>query len=160
MQNDLTLLTFALDQVWYAIHALEVREVVLLPELTPLADAPPFVSGIFNLRSHIVTAIDLRQRMGLRRRPWSVKNAVLVVPSQEKLSGLIVDEAFSLITLSSHELEPAPDFSPFMSSRQDGFILAVGKLEGRLIPILDLNRIFTAVERQEVGEWQAKENHE
>ena len=156
MKDDLTLLTFALDQVWYAIHALEVREVVLLPELTPLADAPPFVSGIFNLRGHIVTAIDLRRRMGLRRRPWNVKNAVLVVSSQEKLYGLIVDEAFSLITLSSRELEPAPDFTPFMSSRQDRYVLSVGKLEGRLIPILDLNRIFTAVEPQEPGAWEAK----
>lgn len=158
MRDDLTLLTFALDQVWYGINVHEVHEVVPLPELTPLADAPPFVSGIFNLRGHIVTAVDLRQRMGLKRRPWDVKNAVLVIRFQERLYGLIVDEALSLITLPAQDMEPSPDLSSFMGSLQSKFVLGVGKLEKRLIPILSLSRIFTVVEPQELGDWQVKES--
>ncbi|MFQ5903376.1 MAG: chemotaxis protein CheW [Candidatus Binatia bacterium] len=160
MKDDFTLLTFTLDQVWYAINVQEVQEVVPLPELTPLTDAPPFVSGIFNLRGHIVTTIDLRQRMGLRRRPWDIKNAVLIVPFQQRLYGLIVDEALSLIKLSAQDMEPAPDLSSFMGNLQSQFVIGVGKLEGRLIPILNLNRIFTIVEPQELGDWQVKEDHE
>ena len=157
MKNEFTLLTFALDPVWYAISIHEVEEVVPLPELTPLADAPPFVGGIFNLRGKVVTAIDLRRRMGLARRPWNRKTAVLVTPFQEKLFGLIVYQALSLIQISREEMEPAPDFSSFLGSLQSQFIAGVGKWEGRLVPILDPQRIFSVVEAHELGDWQAKD---
>ncbi|MGH7769921.1 MAG: chemotaxis protein CheW [Candidatus Binatia bacterium] len=154
MKDDLILLTFALEPVSYAISIYEVREVVPLPELTPLADAPPFVAGIFNLRGKVVTAIDLRRRMGLGRRPWDRKTAVLVTPYQEKLFGLIVDQALSLVQISSAEMEPAPDFSAFLGSLQSQFIAGVAKWEGRLVPILNAGRIFSVIEAHELGDWQ------
>ena len=157
MKDDFTLLTFALDQVWYAINVHEVQEVVPLPELTPLTDAPPFIRGIFKLRGRIVTTLDLRLRMGLRHHTWDLKNAVLVIPFQQKLYGLIVDEALSLIKLSTQDMEPTVDLSSFMGM-QSQFIFRVGKLEGRLIPILDLNPIFTIVDPQKLSDWQVKEN--
>ena len=104
--------------------------------------------------------MDLRQRMGLRRRPWDLKTAVLVVPFQKKLFGLIVDEALSLIQLSSEQMEPAPDLSSFMGGLQSQFILGVAKWEEHLTPILNARRIFTVVEIQELGDWQAKDSHE
>jgi chemotaxis signal transduction protein len=154
MKHEVTLLTFILDPIWYGIHVHEVQEVVPLPELTPLADAPPLVCGIFNLRGSLVTAIDLRRRMGLELRPWDLKNAVLIVRLREALYGLIVDEALSLVTLSSQEVELSPELSPFKKSRQDRWIVGVGKLERRLIPILDANRILTSVESTETGNLQ------
>jgi purine-binding chemotaxis protein CheW len=157
MKDDVTLLTFALDPVWYAISIHEVQEVVPLPELTPLADAPPFVGGIFNLRGKVVTTLDLRQRMGLARRPWDRKTAVLVTPFQEKLFGLIVDQALALIQISRRELEPAPDFSSFLGSLQGQFLLGVAKSENRLIPVVNPRRIFTVMEAQELGDWRAKQ---
>ena len=157
MKDEFTLLTFALDPVWYALSIHEVREVVPLPELTPLADAPPFVSGIFNLRGKVVTTIDLRLRMGLSRRPSDRKTAVLVTPFQENLFGLIVDRALSLIQMSREEMEPAPDFSAFLGSLQSQFLIGVGKCEGRLIPILNPQRIFSVIEAQELGDWQTQE---
>lgn len=159
MRDDVALLTFSLDQVWYGINVHEVFEVVPLPKLTPLADAPSFVSGLFNLRGHIVTTIDLRERLGLKRRPWNVKNAVLVIRYQEKLYGLIVDEALSLVTLPAQDMEASPDLSSLTGSLQSKFVVGVGKLEKRLIPILSLSRIFTIVEPHELGDWQVKEPH-
>ncbi|HEY2989514.1 MAG TPA: chemotaxis protein CheW [Candidatus Binatia bacterium] len=156
MKDDFTLLTFALEPVWYAISIRDVQEVVPLPELTPLADAPPFVSGMFNLRGKVVTAIDLRQRMGLTRRPWDRKTAVLVTPFEQKLFGLVVDQALSLIHIAAANMEPAPDLSAFLGGLQQQFIVGVGKAEGRLIPILNPQRIFSVIEAQELGDWQTK----
>jgi len=159
MGDDLTLLTFTLDQVWYGLNVREIQEVVPLPQLTPLAKAPSSVSGIFNLRGRIVTAIDLRRRLGLRSCPWNAKNAVLIIPLKEKLYGLIVDQALSLIPLSTREMEPVPDLSS-VAGVQDGFFLGVKKLDGRLIPILNLERVLTAAESAELKEQQFKESHE
>ncbi len=155
--NELILLTFALEPVWYALPIHEVQEVVPLPELTPLADAPPFVGGIFNLRGKVVTAVDLRRRMGLGRRPWDRKTAVLVVPFQANLFGLIVDQALALVRIARDEMESAPDFSSFLGSLQNQFIAGVAKREGRLVPILDAERIFSVVEAHELGDWQNKD---
>jgi len=156
MKDEITLLTFALEPGRYAISIQQVREVVPLPELTPLADAPPFVSGIFNLRGKVVTAIDLRRRLELPRRPWDRKTAVLIAPFEEKLFGLIVDQALSLVQLSAEQMEPAPDFSSFMGSRQRQFLLGVAKEGGQLVPIVNPERIFAVVETQELGDWQMK----
>src|ERR1044071_3364761 len=95
--SDSILLTFALEPSIYAVPIHDVQEVVPLPELTPLADAPPFVAGIFNLRGRVVTAIDVRRRIALARRPWDRKTAILVCPFGEKLFGLIIDHALSLL---------------------------------------------------------------
>ena len=160
MKDDVTLLTFTLDQVSYAIDIHEIQEVVPLPELTPFADGPSFVGGIFNLRGHMVTAIDLRRCLGLGHRPWDAKNGVLIIPSGEKLYGLIVDEALSLITLSSSDIESAPNLSPLTGPAQEKFILAVGKLNGLLIPILNLNRILTPVEPQKSSDEQVGGPHD
>lgn len=160
MTPDVTLLTFILDQVLYAIEIDELQEVVALPQLTPLADGPAFVGGVFNLRGHMVAAIDLRRRLGLPSRQWDVKNAVLIVSAREKLYGLIVDEASALITLSSSGVEPAPDFSPSARSPEETFVRAVAKWSGRLIPILNLNRILTVTDSRKLSDWQANEHHD
>lgn len=154
MTDEFILLTFALEPGIYGVPCHDVQEVVPLPELTPLADAPPFIAGIFNLRGRVVTAIDLRRRMALARRPWDRKTAVLVVPFREKLFGLVVDHALSLLHLSRADLEPAPDFSSFVGSSQAQFLQGVAKSDGRLIPILNAERIFSVIEAHELGEWR------
>jgi purine-binding chemotaxis protein CheW len=154
MTDEFILLTFALDPGVYAVPIHDVQEVVPLPELTPLADAPSFVAGIFNLRGRIVTAIDVRRRMALARKPWDRKTAVLVSPFRDKLFGLIIDRALSLIHGSRGDLEPAPDFSTFLGNSQAQFILGVAKSEGRLIPIFNTERVFSVIEAHEVGDWR------
>jgi purine-binding chemotaxis protein CheW len=152
--NDFMLLTFALEPSTYAVPIQDVQEVVPLPELTPLADAPPFVAGIFNLRGAVVTAIDLRMRMGVGRQRWDRRTAVLITPFREKLFGLIVDHALSLIRLTRADLEPAPDFSSFLSASQGQYLQGVAKSEGQLIPILNPERIFSVLETTELGDWR------
>ena len=151
--NDFILLTFALEPSIYAVPIQDVQEVVPLPELTPLADAPPFVAGIFNLRGAVVTAIDLRRRMGAGRRRWDRRTAVLITPFREKLFGMIVDHALSLIRLARADLEPAPDFSSFLSASQGQYLQGVAKSEGKLIPIINPERIFSVLETHELGDW-------
>jgi purine-binding chemotaxis protein CheW len=154
MADEFILLTFALEPGVYAVPIQHVQEVVALPELTPLADAPSFVAGIFNLRGRVVTAIDVRRRIALARRPWDRKTAVLVCPFGERLFGLIIDHALSLVHASRGDLEPAPDFSTFLGSSQAQFLQGVAKSEGRLIPIFNIERIFSVVEAHEVGDWR------
>jgi purine-binding chemotaxis protein CheW len=156
--NDSLLLTFSLEPSIYAVPIHDVQEVVPLPELTALADAPPFVAGIFNLRGGVVTVIDLRQRMGVARRLWDRRTAVLVTPFHERLFGLIVDHALSLIKVARTDLEPAPDFSSFLSASQGQFLQGVAKGEGQLIPVINIERIFSVLEAHELGDWRKNDD--
>lgn len=156
--NDSLLLTFALEPSIYAVPIHDVQEVVPLPELTPLADAPSFVAGIFNLRGGVVTVIDLRRRMGVARRRWDRRTAVLVTPFRERLFGLIVDHALSLIKIARSDLEPAPDFSSFLSASQGQFLQGVAKSEGQLIPVINIERIFSVLEAHELGDWRKNDD--
>ncbi|GEM_PF-3364163 len=156
--NDSLLLTFALEPSTYAVPIQDVQEVVALPELTALADAPSFVAGIFNLRGVVVTVIDMRQRMGVARRRWDRRTAVLVTPFRERLFGLIVDHALSLVKVARTDLEPAPDFSSFLSASQGQFLQGVAKSEGRLIPVINIERIFSVLEAHELGDWRKNDD--
>lgn len=159
MKDELTLLTFLLDEAWYGVPVHEIQEVVPLPALTPLVDAPPSVCGIFNLRGQVVTTIDLKKRMGLKSRPWDLKNGVLITRFQEKIYGLIVDETLSLITLPTQDVEPSPEFSSVTGSPHTRLVRAVGKLDGRLFPILNVSGIFTTFEPPDLGDRQPGGNH-
>jgi len=146
MKESLTLVTFLLGKVVYALEAKEIREVVPLPEMTPIANAPVWVSGIFNLRGQIVTAIDLRLRLGLEPRPWDLKNVILVTPHEGKLYGFIVDQALTLMNLPDSEISPSPNHAELQPPTSENFILAIGKTMGALLPILDLKRILSSFE--------------
>jgi purine-binding chemotaxis protein CheW len=159
MEDELTLLTFLLDEAWYGVPVCELQEVVPLPALTLLVDAPPSVCGIFNLRGQVVTTIDLKKRLGLKSRPWDLKNGVLITRAQEKLYGFIVDETLSLITLSTQDVEPSPEISSVMGDPHRRLVRAIGKLDGRLIPILNLSGILTTFEPPDLGDRQPGGNH-
>ncbi len=79
-------------------------------------------------------------------RAWDIKNAVLVTTFQKKLYGLIVNEALSLITILTQDMEPAPDLPSLNEALQSQCFSEIAKLEGRLVPILNLNSIFKIVD--------------
>ncbi|HEX2387299.1 MAG TPA: chemotaxis protein CheW, partial [Candidatus Binatia bacterium] len=137
-----------------AIPVATVQDILGLQPLTPVPLAGPEIAGLLNLRGRVVTAIDVRRRIALARRPWDRKTAVLVCPFGERLFGLIIDHALSLVHASRGDLEPAPDFSTFLGSSQAQFLQGVAKSEGRLIPIFNIERIFSVVEAHEVGDWR------
>ena len=138
--NETPLILFLLEPDEYALSAMEVREVVLLPELVPIAGATPLVAGVFNLRGEVVTVIDLRRRLRLSERPWNERNAVLVVSRQGRPFGLLVDEALSLVTLKQEEIESPPD----ITGESETPLLGFGKMNGKVIQILDSGKILAS----------------
>ncbi len=61
--------TFFVDELFFGIEVLKVQEVLRYQEMTSVPRAPGVIEGLINLRGEIVTAIDMRRRLGLRTRP-------------------------------------------------------------------------------------------
>jgi purine-binding chemotaxis protein CheW len=101
--------TFFLDGLFFGVEVQKVQEVIRYQEMTRVPLAAPVISGLINLRGQIVTAIDLRRRLGLSDRPPDQKPMNVVVRTDEGAVSLLVDEIADVIEVHSDQFEPPPE---------------------------------------------------
>jgi len=90
------------------IPVLKVRDVLGPQKITRVPLAPPEVAGLLNLRGRIVTAIDLRRRLGLEARPAEDKGMSVVVEQHGELYSLMVDSVGEVLNLPAAAFERNP----------------------------------------------------
>lgn len=135
-------LLFELAGARYATPVSRVFEILWLPELTPLAQAPFDIPGIFNLRGRIVTVIDLNLRLGYRATRYQTSNRVIVLADGENLAGIIVDAVREVRTLDSDQISEPPDYGLEAGERASLYISQVARLGDELITLLDEDRLL------------------
>jgi len=131
------LVTFQLGKEEYGIEISSVQEIIRATDITPVPGAPSHVRGVINLRGKIIPVVDLRTRFALPPSEASDAQRIVVVELREKRIGMLVDSVSQVIKIPSGVVEAMPEEA---TSVDENFIKGVGKLEGRLIIILDLNR--------------------
>ena len=139
MAKDLQLVGFRIGKETFGVPINLVHEIVRLPEITAVPDAPEYIEGVINLRGKIVSIVDLRKRFGETHIEASRKNRILVAEIERKMVGLIVDAASEVIRLAEGEIEAPPEI--FQESDVK-YVTGVGKLHGRLVILIDLNKIL------------------
>lgn len=100
--------TFWVDGLFFGVAVMDVQEVLRYHEMTVVPRAPHCVQGLINLRGQIVTAIDLRTRLGLPARSAEALPMNVVLRSRDEVVSLLVDDIGDVIDTSGHVLEPAP----------------------------------------------------
>jgi purine-binding chemotaxis protein CheW len=115
----------------------EVVEINRSLDITPVPKAPSYVSGIINLRGQILTAIDLAQRIGLKRENEAHHN-VIVGRDGEPLS-LLVEQIGDVLEIKISEIEDPPEV---IEGLDISFVKNVSKLPGRLLVILDVEKLL------------------
>jgi purine-binding chemotaxis protein CheW len=126
--------TFYLDNHTFGVKVEQVQEVFRYQEMTKVPLAPPEVRGLINLRGQIITAIDLRLRLGMAPSPDDKLPMNVVVRTQDGVVSLLVDEIGDVLEAPDDVYERPPETIP-MEVRN--LVLGVYKLEGRLLLILD-----------------------
>lgn len=129
--------TFYLDGLFFGVEVQKVQEVIRYQELTRVPLASRVVSGLINLRGQIVTAIDLRQRLGLKRRPEDKLPMNVVVRSDEGAVSMLVDEIGDVQEVDADTFEPAPNT---LRGEARNLIRGAYKLKNRLLLVLDTER--------------------
>jgi purine-binding chemotaxis protein CheW len=102
------LVTFGLDQEEYAAIITDLREIIRIPDIIPIPGAPPFISGILNLRGQIVVVVDLEKRFKLERTKPQDPNHIIIAEVGESVFGIIVDEVTGVIRVPKASIKPAP----------------------------------------------------
>jgi len=131
------LCTFSLDGHLFGVDAQRVQEVIRYQEMTRAPMAPPAVGGLINLRGQIVTAIDLRTRLGLTPRPAGKLPMNVVVRSDDGAVSLLVDQIGDVIEVNPNDFESPPDT---LQGASRELVLGAYKLHQRLLLLLDCER--------------------
>jgi purine-binding chemotaxis protein CheW len=135
MADERLYATFFVHDSYYGIDALDVQEFLRSQPMTRAPLCPPDVAGLINLRGQIVTAIDLRVRLGLPPSERGFEPMNVVVRTDDGPVSLLVDEIGDAIELPDASLEPIPTT---VNERERGSLLGVHTLDGRLLLVLDV----------------------
>lgn len=136
---QLQLVTFEVSGEEFAVDILSVQEINRMMELTRVPQSPPEVEGVINLRGRIIPVIDLRKRFGMAAAERNDSNRIIVVEVHGRVIGFIVDRVHEVLRIDGGIVEPAP---AMVCSIDSEFIAGVGKLQDRLLILLDINKLF------------------
>lgn len=136
-------LTFTLGAEEYGIDILKVQEIRGYEAVTRIANAPPFIKGVINLRGVIVPIVDLRIKFNLGEPTYDQFTVVIILNIGKRVVGAVVDGVSDVIQLSSESLHPPPEFGSVLDTR---FILGLGTVEQRMIIMVDIEQLMTSQE--------------
>ena len=139
MSKDLHIVGFRIGKETFGVPIALVHEIVRVPEITAVPDAPACVEGVINLRGRIISVVDLRKRFGEKEIARGKKNRILVAEVEGKLVGLVVDSASEVLKIPATEIDKPPQV---YEENELNYVTGVGKLNGRLIILVDLTRIL------------------
>ncbi len=135
MADDaLQLCTLRLDRHWFGIEVVQIQEILRAQPLTPVPLAPPVVRGLMNLRGQIVTALDLRRRLGLPDRPPDAEPTNVVVRTEDGVVSLLADAVGDVIEVPRDSVERPPEI---LRGPVRDLTRGACKLRDRLLLVLD-----------------------
>src|SRR6516165_10755036 len=137
MEHERQYCTFFVAGHYFGLDVLCVQEVIRYQEMTRVPLAPPMVRGLINLRGQIVTALDLRRRLGLDDRPADQLPVNVVVQTDDGAVSLLVDEIGDVLQVPENLFERPPET---LRGTARELIRGAYKLPDRLLLILDTER--------------------
>lgn len=134
------LVVFRIGKEFFGVGVETVREIVRVPEVTEVPDAPGFLEGVINLRGKIVPVIDLRKRLRLDGSEKTRSTRVLITEDSESTVGLIVDSVAEVLKIQDDVIEEPPEM---ISAIGVEYITGVAKVDDRLIILLNLKKVLS-----------------
>lgn len=140
-------LTFFIHDEEYAVEILRVREIIEYERVTAVPTVPPHIRGVINLRGALLPVVDLAVRFG--QQPTALTRTCSIVVVEAQLDGdcvtvgLMVSAVSAVIDIDAAQIEPPP---PFGTNVRVHFLTGLGKVDGRLLLMLDVDRSLATIE--------------
>lgn len=162
-EKTMQLVVFELDNEEYAVEIADLQEIITIPEITPIPNAPHFISGILNLRGKISVVVDLEKRFNLvRDGEKRVEGNIIITEVDGNNFGVIVDKVSEIITVpvSSVQATPALVSSKIHVDYLKGVVVMIDqnkkgdqdkKNSSRLVILLDLQKMLQEKELLQLG---------
>lgn len=131
---------FKLEGEEYGIDILRVKEIKEMLRITRVPKAPSFVRGVVNLRGEVIPVIDLRKKFNLQEGNDTDSTRIVIVTVDEITIGMIIDTSSEVLEIEKEAIEEPP---MAVSSIDHSYILGIGKVDDRLIILLDVAKIVS-----------------
>ena len=152
-------LTFVLGGEMFAIGILCVKEIIEYGDLTVVPMMPDCIRGVINLRGAVVPVVDLACRFGRRSTELTRRTCIVIVEieaeGERQDIGVIVDAVSEVLEIQDGQIEPPPAFGARI--RTD-FIHGMGKVEGKFVIILNVNKVLSLDDLALLGQMAGQES--
>lgn len=150
-RKERQLVVFTLGREEYGVDILQVQEIKRLTEITRVPNAPAFVEGVINLRGNIIPVIDLHKRFGLGAFEPGPESRIVIVTVRDITLGIMVDSVSEVLTLEEAAISPPP---PLVAGIEASYLEGIGRLDDRLLILLNMDRILGLEEVAAAQEFQ------
>ncbi len=141
------LVVFRLGGEEFGVEIGQVREIIKMIEVTQMPNCPDFMQGVINLRGQVTAVMDLRKKLGISANDGEKDARIIIVESGDKTVGMIVDSVTEVLRIPTKDLDDADIIT---SQVEADYIRGVGKLEDKILILLDLNKVLTTREIAQV----------
>ena len=145
--EKIQVVSFHLGNEEYGVDISQVQEIIRMVDITHVPRAPHFMEGVINLRGQLIPIIDLRTRFGMGRQDHTKNTRIIVTEIATKRVGIIVDSVSEVLNLPIENVEEAPEMIAGVGTE---YISGVGKMNDRLIILLELQKVISTAEKQEL----------
>jgi purine-binding chemotaxis protein CheW len=142
--EPLRVVRFQLGDEEFGVDVMNVFEVIPVPDVRPVPQAPEFVEGVVDVRDSIIPVIDMRKRFSLPERKAGDPSRLVIVAIGEARAGLVVDTVPGVVPLAESAVSPPPDFFRGLAGR---YLEGLAKDDDRLIIMLNVGEILSSKER-------------
>jgi purine-binding chemotaxis protein CheW len=148
----LQLVSFHVGEEEFGLDILRVQEIIRIQPLTRVPNLPDYIDGVINLRGKVIPVVGLRKRLGLEKHTSDKRTRIVVVDVHGQVLSFVVDSVSEVLRIHSDTVEPTPR----LGKVDRDYISGVGKLDSRLLLLLDLEQLMNenevvAVAREETG---------
>jgi purine-binding chemotaxis protein CheW len=133
-------LTFFLAGEEYGLEILKVQEIIGMMDITPVPRTPEYIQGVINLRGKVIPIVDLRLKFSMNSAERTSQTCIIVVEANRIQTGIVVDQVSEVLDVKGEDIEDAPAFG---ADVRTDYILGIGKAEGHVKLLLDIDRVLS-----------------
>ena len=137
--GSIQLVSFKLVNETYGIEITKIREIILMGEITQIAETAHYIKGLINLRSSVIPVIDLRGRFSLPESELTDESRIMVLNVGNRTIGIVVDSVNEVLRVSQDHISPAP---PAVTSLSNQYTTGLVRLDEQLLILLDVDQLF------------------
>jgi len=146
--EEIKIIVFGLNDQEYGVEVTKVKSIERLENITRVPRTPKFVKGIINLRGTVTPIIDLKERLDIEGTDGTEHSRIIIISLGDIEVGLIVDSAYDVIDVPAQSIQPPP---VIIGGVRSEYIRGIAKLEQRLLVLLNLDRILSAEELNQLS---------
>lgn len=143
----LQLVSFHVGDEEFGLDILRVQEIIRIQPLTRVPNLPEYIDGVINLRGKVIPVIGLRKRLGLDKQTADKRTRIVVVDVHGQVLGFVVDSVSEVLRIHTDTVEATPR----LGKVDRDYISGVGKLDSRLLLLLDLEKLMNEAEVDEAA---------